>query len=62
MFSHIPSRFRFPRPFLWDEGFHNLITAYYDKDIALLSLKTWFGTINMDGGWIPREQARGPEN
>lgn len=60
MFSHTPARIGFPRPFLWDNGFHKSIECMWDADVCLQELIDWFGTMNEDG-WIPREQPRGAE-
>ncbi|CAD8045852.1 unnamed protein product [Paramecium primaurelia] len=60
MLSHTPSRFGFPRPFLWDEGFHNMIACKMNPDICLQSLEDWINTMSIDG-WIPREQPRSEE-
>jgi hypothetical protein len=34
MLSHTPSRLGFPRPFLWDEGFHNMISCRINPEIC----------------------------
>lgn len=60
LLTSTPSRNYFPRGFLWDEGFHNIIICQWDSDLSLLILKTWFETEIK--GWIPREQVRGIEN
>lgn len=60
MFGHTPSRLGFPRPFMWDEGFHNMLTCQMDKLLCLQSLEDWINTVSQDG-WIPREQPRGEE-
>jgi len=54
MLTHTPSRKGFPRPFLWDEGFHNMIACRMNPDICLQSLEDWVNTMSEDG-WIPRE-------
>ena len=51
-----PSRTKFPRPFLWDEGFHLLAIYEYRPRIALSILVGWLETQD-ESGWIPRELA-----
>lgn len=60
LFSSTPSRVTFPRGFLWDEGFHQLILCRWDKILCMEILESWFNTMSSTG-WIPREQARGQE-
>lgn len=60
LFTATPSRAAFPRGFLWDEGFHQLIVQRWDADLSRECLKSWMALSQKDG-WIPREQILGIE-
>ncbi|KAJ2879331.1 Processing alpha glucosidase I, partial [Coemansia aciculifera] len=60
LFATTPSRPFFPRGFLWDEGFHQLVLRQWDAGLSQEILRSWFATMD-ESGWIAREQILGDE-
>lgn len=60
LFCAVPSRAFFPRGFLWDDGFHQLVVARFDAPLAADVLLHWAALVQPDG-WLAREQILGDE-
>lgn len=55
LYTSIPSRSLFPRGFLWNVGFDNILISLWNSTISEEIIAHWLDLVNIDG-WIPREQ------
>ncbi|KAL7071462.1 hypothetical protein ACQ4LE_009343 [Meloidogyne hapla] len=60
LMSAVPSRTGFPRGFIWDEGFHNMLIHKFDPLLTVQIIGSYLDMMNIDG-WMPREIAIGSE-
>ena len=60
LLASYPSRPRYARGFLWDEGFHLNLICQWSEHFCIEIVESWILSEDMDG-WIPPEQARGRE-
>jgi Glycosyl hydrolase family 63 C-terminal domain len=60
LITSTPSRANFPRGFLWDEGFHQLLIQKWNPVLSLVCPSSWLSLMDLSG-WTPREKVLGIE-
>ncbi|CAG2233051.1 MOGS [Mytilus edulis] len=60
LYTSIPSRSSFPRGFLWNAGFDNILISLWNSTISEEIISSWLDLVNIEG-WIPRELILGDE-
>ncbi len=54
LFTIVPTKRGFPRGFLWDDMFHQLLAMKFDAELTKEVLRSWLNLMD-DDGWIYRE-------
>jgi mannosyl-oligosaccharide glucosidase len=74
LISATPSRTSFPRGFMWDEGFHQLVIQHFNKQVTFSVIASWLQSMFLSPmdipktqkkrylGWIPREMILGDDS
>lgn len=45
LLASYPTRSRFPRGFLWDEGYHLLVICQWSSNLCVDIYRSWFDTM-----------------
>ncbi|CAM6097694.1 unnamed protein product [Calypogeia fissa] len=49
LYTAVLARSTYPRGFLWDEGFHQLLISHWDRNISFEIIENWMDLMNING-------------
>ena len=55
LFAVVPDRPDHAHGFMWDEGFQQHLISYWNMDLTIDIIESWFNQTDQTTGWICRE-------